>query len=276
MMKAAFKFGLTPESTVDWRGRLAAAIWLPQCSFRCPFCHNGELVKGNLDVAYSLEEVIEEVISKRQGLLQGVVLSGGEPLFSVAQCDAVCEAIGGRLPIKLDTNGSFPESFTDFVERWKPDYVAIDIKGAPENYAEVAGLSVPPRMLASSVMATLETALAFEVPHVELRTTVIPGLNDEDAPAIAEWVGHLAPYITEYSVQAFQPGRCLDRFFNRVQATPADMLQHFAGVIKGAGFNAQITHGAVADTDIEALDATTDATGTADPSGSAILAEDLE
>jgi len=274
MMRGAYKFGLTPESTVDWRGRIATTVWFSQCSYRCPFCHNGDLVDAKLDTVYNTEEVVEE-IARRAGLVDGVVLSGGEPLFSFAQCNALCESLGGSLPIKLDTNGSFPSSFRDFVETWCPKHVAIDVKAAPSNYSEVVGLSHPSRLLSDSVMATVETALAFEVPHIELRTTVVPGLNEEDAPAIAEWMGHLSSYIHEYSVQAFKPGSCLDRFFNRIPATPRHLLESFAGTLKGAGFNVQIVDGVATDRDFVSV--TSQAEEAKEEAGnSVVLAEDLE
>ena len=132
--------GLQKLTLLDFPERVACTVFTAGCNFRCPFCHNASLVVDIPKEAEISEEAFFEFLKKRQGVLEGVCVSGGEPLL---QPDI--ERFIGRIKelgyaVKLDTNGSFPDRLKMLVEKRLIDYVAMDIKNSPETYAVTAGL----------------------------------------------------------------------------------------------------------------------------------------
>ena len=128
--------GLQKLTLLDFPGHVACTVFLQGCNFRCPFCHNAPLVLGTDVIS---EDEVLRFLKKRQGLLDGVAITGGEPLLS-KRLDALLEkikALGYR--VKLDTNGSFPDRLRDLIDRQLVDYVAMDVKNSREKYAQAAG-----------------------------------------------------------------------------------------------------------------------------------------
>jgi pyruvate formate lyase activating enzyme len=171
--------GFEPFSLCDFPSRPAAVVFTQGCNFRCPFCHNGELLAlkaGTIPAA----EVLDR-LAQRRGLLQGVVVSGGEPCLQadLAEFCASVKAMG--LAVKLDTNGSRPAVLADLLARRLVDYVAMDVKAPPRLYANLAGAPVEWNLIAESI----RILAASGVPH-QFRTTVVgPLLGDEDLDEIA-------------------------------------------------------------------------------------------
>lgn len=162
--------GLQKMTLLDYPGKVACTVFLGGCDFRCPFCHNGELVLSPAPAEMNQEELLA-FLKKRQGLLDGVCITGGEPLLrpDLPQLLEAVKALG--YPVKLDTNGSHPRALVDLVERKLVDYVAMDVKNSPERYPEtvgVPGLDVGP--IRESVGFLLEGLVDYE-----FRTTVVPG-----------------------------------------------------------------------------------------------------
>ena len=143
--------GLQKMTLLDYPGKVACTVFLGGCDLRCPFCHNGELVEGEAPAALDDGE-LTAFLKKRQGLLDGVCVTGGEPLLRPE-----LEGLLGRIkefgfPVKLDTNGSHPDRLRRLTEAGLLDYVAMDIKNSPERYGETAGrpgLDRPPSGRAS-------------------------------------------------------------------------------------------------------------------------------
>ena len=131
--------GLQKMTLLDYPGKVACTVFLGGCDFRCPFCHNGELVLSPAPAEMNQEELLA-FLKKRQGLLDGVCITGGEPLLrpDLPQLLEAVKALG--YPVKLDTNGSHPRALVDLVERKLVDYVAMDVKNSPERYPETVGV----------------------------------------------------------------------------------------------------------------------------------------
>lgn len=173
--------GLQKLTLLDFPGRTAATVFLPGCNFRCPFCHNADLVTAG--GAAETPEVpgvpVEEFfafLDKRHGLLDGVCITGGEPLLQPDLADFCARIKQAGFAVKLDTNGSFPERLRDLVEAGLVDYVAMDVKNTLARYAETVGV---PAFDTTPVRASLDYLRSDTVPY-EFRTTVVRELHTPD------------------------------------------------------------------------------------------------
>lgn len=185
--------GLQKMTLLDYPGKVACTVFLGGCDFRCPFCHNGELVLSPAPAQMDQEELLA-FLKKRQGLLDGVCITGGEPLLR-SDLKGLLEAIHALgYPVKLDTNGSHPRALVDLVERHLVDYVAMDVKNSPERYLEtvgVPGLDVGP--IRESVAFLLEGMVDYE-----FRTTVVREFHDSDSfRAIGPWLAGAKRYFLQ-------------------------------------------------------------------------------
>ena len=190
--------GLQKLTLLDFPGCVACTVFTGGCNFRCPFCHNASLViPEELRAADGGVDAVLAFLKKRQGLLDGVAITGGEPLLHADMADLLREirALGYR--IKLDTNGSFPDRLIALVEEGLVDRVAMDIKNSPARYAETAGLpllDIAP--IERSKNFLLEGRVAYE-----FRTTVVKGLHTaESLVEAARWIEGAA----EYHLQQFK------------------------------------------------------------------------
>lgn len=166
------RFGLQKLTLLDYSGLVACTVFSSGCNFRCPFCHNSLLVnsdKNSLD--YSMEDIIE-FLEKRCNRLDGICISGGEPLLHDETFELVEAAKSLGYKVKLDTNGSFPEKLKQIVESKLVDYVAVDIKNSPGKYFETCG-SQQFEKVEQSVKFLLEGKVDYE-----FRTTVTGNLHE--------------------------------------------------------------------------------------------------
>ncbi len=167
--------GFRGTSLVDFPDRLAAVVFFAGCNFRCPFCYNVDLVLPerikNLETL-APEEILAQ-LRKREGFIQGVVITGGEPTLSKNLLRSLLERIRTEtdLAIKLDTNGSRPEVLKNLIEEGLLDYVALDLKTSPARYAELKGDFAPVK---ESLTILKEKGLPFEI-----RITAVPYLVTE-------------------------------------------------------------------------------------------------
>lgn len=180
--------GLQKLSLLDYPGVVACTLFTMGCNFRCPWCHNAGLVLPEQFRGEALEEdEVLRFLQKRQGVLDGVAITGGEPLLHAEGLKAFLprvKALGYR--VKLDTNGSFPDPLRELVEAGLVDRVAMDVKNAPSRYGATAGLkeaAVP-----AAVERTKNYLLSGPVDY-EFRTTVVRGFHDEAGlREAAEWI----------------------------------------------------------------------------------------
>lgn len=172
--------GLQKLSLVDYPGLMAATVFLPGCDFRCPFCHNASLVapQGGAGFPAADEDAFWAFLEKRRGVLQGVCISGGEPLLrdGLAQLCGRIKEMGYR--VKLDTNGAHPQRLAALIDAGLLDYAAMDVKASRAHYARAAGLrddAAPEvvRAVQESARLLMEGPIAYE-----FRTTVVRELHD--------------------------------------------------------------------------------------------------
>ena len=185
--------GLQKLTLLDYPGKVACTVFLGGCNLRCPFCHNGELVLEPGPALMSLEELLT-FLDRRRGLLDGVCITGGEPLLQ-PQLPRLLESVKEKgFLLKLDTNGGFPQALEDVIARGLVDYVAMDIKNSPERYPEtvgVPGLDLAPYRESAALL--LEGKVDYE-----FRTTVVRELHDADSfRAIGPWLSGARRYFLQ-------------------------------------------------------------------------------
>ena len=188
--------GIQKLSLLDYPGLIACTVFTAGCNYACPFCHNAELVRGDFPPAIPTEELFA-FLRERRGRLDAVCISGGEPLLQNDHEAFIrtLRELGYR--VKLDHNGSLPDRLGHLLEEGLLDYVAIDIKNAPDAYAETTGI---PKVDSSRTQLCLERLRASGLPF-ECRTTVVRELHDaRRLKRLAAWI---RPYATRYYLQRF-------------------------------------------------------------------------
>ena len=186
--------GLQKLSMVDYPGKLAATVFTGGCNLRCPFCHNALLVTRLSESPTLSEEDVLSFLSGRRGLLDGVVLSGGEPLLH-PDAPAFLEKVRNLgFTIKVDTNGCYPDALETILSRSLADYVAMDIKNCPEKYAETVGI---PDFPLENIQRSLSLLRSSGIPY-ELRTTLVRQFHTAaDLEAIGQWLGDVPAYYLQ-------------------------------------------------------------------------------
>lgn len=198
--------GFQKTTLLDFPGRVAATVFFSGCNFRCPFCHNGDLVLSpDAKPAFSPDEVLS-YLKKRSRILDGVCVTGGEPTLQTDLAPFLAQIKDLGLAVKLDTNGYRPEVLKTLCREGLVDYVAMDIKGAPDQYARICGLSqLDFSRIEASVCFLKEGSVDYE-----FRTTVVRELHEEkDFAAIGTWIaGAKAYYLQGYqdSARVISPG----------------------------------------------------------------------
>lgn len=184
--------GFQKMTLLDFPGRVACTVFTGGCNLRCPFCHNAGLVRTPMAGANQKDEVLAYLRSRR-GILDGVCVTGGEPLLQPDLREFLLEVKAMGFLIKLDTNGSLPARLSETLDI--VDYVAMDIKSAPDTYPLLTGSELDVELFKASV----ELLQNSGIPH-EFRTTAVKGLHTvADFEAIARWL----PPDSRYFIQRF-------------------------------------------------------------------------
>ena len=215
--------GYLPASFLDWDGHVSAVVFTSGCNFRCPWCHNSDLVLQNTDII-DVSFIIDD-ICKRKNFLDGVVITGGEPCLWDGLLDFLRMMKDLNISVKLDTNGSMPDILAKVLENELADHVAMDVK-APLNKVSlkrVTGVDVDPEKIKRSI-----DIIKRSVPSYEFRTTFIDGLlSIEDMNEIRKELGDDDHWI----IQAFRPVNCLDPAYCSFPAADAEKLREkFPGI----------------------------------------------
>ena len=214
--------GLQKMTLLDYPGRVACTIFFGGCDMRCPFCHNAELLDGTAPPVMEEEELLL-FLKKRQGLLDGVAITGGEPLLQpdIARFAEKVRALG--YPIKLDTNGTHPDRLRKMIRNDLVQYVAMDIKNSPERYAETAGMNdIDIGPIRESVSMLLENTIDYE-----FRTTTVAELhNDDSFEKIGRWInGARRYYLQRFTDRETVP-------FQGLHSPTEEQMKHWADIVR--------------------------------------------
>lgn len=190
--------GLQKTTLLDYPGKVAATLFTSGCNFKCPYCHNRDLVFVPENYSFLDSEEVLNFLEKRQGILDGVCISGGEPLMQENLIDLLKEIKSLGYQIKLDTNGNMPERLKEVCETGLVDYVAMDIKNSPDKYVSTVGLNQDVFQL-ENIKKSIAYLLSGDVDY-EFRTTVVKELHEvDDLLEIAKWIrGAKRYYLQSY------------------------------------------------------------------------------
>lgn len=206
--------GYQKTSLIDYPGKVAAVIFTSGCNFRCPYCHNRDLVIARPEGGFfEVSEILED-LEERKNLIEGVCITGGEPTLQKDLFEFVRKIKDLGLLVKLDTNGSNTSALHSAVVNGLFDFVALDVK-APldERYGRVVGND---DFNVSSILSSMKELVDSKV-DFELRTTVVPTLHSEkDLLDLARQLSEIAPEA-KWVLQNFQPKNCLDPEFEKIK-----------------------------------------------------------
>lgn len=192
-------YGLQKMTLLDFPGKVACTVFTGGCNFRCPFCHNALLVMEIDNSSVYDEEEILSFLKTRRGLLDGVCVTGGEPLLhpSVVPFIEKVKALG--FAVKLDTNGSFPDTLADIIDAGIVDKVAMDIKNSAEKYGMTVGIE---NFDIAPIEKSISLLLEGRVPY-EFRTTVVRELHEiSDIEKIAKRISGAREYYLQNFVDS--------------------------------------------------------------------------
>ena len=154
--------GLQKSSLIDFPGKVSCVLFFSGCNFDCPYCHNPDLVNGSGEPASFDEKSVHGFLEKRKGLLDGVVISGGEPTLQ-SDLVSLCEKVKRMgYSVKLDTNGSRPQALKRLIKDGLLDYIAMDIKTDPACYSPFTRGETHPDDIFSSIGIIMDSGLAYE------------------------------------------------------------------------------------------------------------------
>lgn len=203
--------GFQKLTLIDYPGKLAATVFTVGCSFRCPFCHNPELVHSSqLAVSRKAEEELFKFLRKRRGKLEGICVTGGEPTIQPEIVDFIRKIKKMGYQIKLDTNGTRPDILRKLISEHLVDFIAMDIKNQPQKYLATAGIRNAKTRFNASLLDRVKLSVDLirhsRLPY-EFRTTAVPGIHSEkDFVAIAKWIKG----ADSYWLQRYQEKKILD------------------------------------------------------------------
>ncbi len=207
---------------LDFPGRVACTVFFGGCDMRCPFCHNAELLDGTAPAVMDDEELLA-FLKKRQGLLDGVAFTGGEPLLQQDLPELAARIREMGYPVKLDTNGTHPDRLKRMIRDGLVQYVAMDIKNSPERYAETAGL---PEMDLGPVRESVSLLMNGTTDY-EFRTTVVAELHDDRSfEKIGQWIGG----ARHYYLQKFTDRETVP--FEGLHAPTDEQMRHWAEMLQ--------------------------------------------
>ncbi|TRZ80088.1 anaerobic ribonucleoside-triphosphate reductase activating protein [bacterium] len=215
--------GFQKTSLIDYPKHLSAIIWTIDCNFRCPFCYNQELVFGGAPLV-SEKEIIN-YLKKRQGILEALVITGGEPTLQKDLKGFIKKVKKLDYLVKIDTNGTNPNILKELLDEHLIDYVAMDIKAPKGKYSILAGAEVNLKNIEKSIKIIKKQA-----PDYEFRTTIVPDLlKKRDIIDIAKWLKGSRRYI----LQQFQkPSDLINKNFNKLKPYKKEFFKEILKEIK--------------------------------------------
>lgn len=195
--------GIQKLSLVDYPEKVACTLFTGGCNLRCPFCHNSELLEGPMP-SVDVREVLD-YLDERKGVLDAVVVSGGEPCMQPDLLEFLQTLKQKNLLVKLDTNGCYPAVLRQALQKGLVDYVAMDLKSDPAGYAAAAGSENVPL---AAITESVELLLTHSIPF-ELRTTVVVPLHTEQnflgmADYLSQIIHKFRKEIPNYYLQSFK------------------------------------------------------------------------
>lgn len=188
-------------SLIDYPGKIAAVVFTPGCNLNCFYCHNRALIDADSVTCGTTQKEVLAWLEPRVGLLDAVVISGGEPTIQTDIEAFIAEVRALDYLVKLDTNGTLPNVLASLINAGLLDYVAMDLKAPPEKYDAICGASVDQGAIGESIALLMDGRVEYE-----FRTTIIPQLTREDILAIGNRIRGARAYVLQRYCQLREEG----------------------------------------------------------------------
>jgi pyruvate formate lyase activating enzyme len=218
--------GFQGFSLIDYPDKICAIVFTQGCNFRCPYCHNPELIDAKRSRSDRFKE--EEILSfleRRKGKLEAVTITGGEPLLQAGLEDFLLKVKGLGYLVKLDTNGSFPQRLEKMLESETVDYLAMDIKTSLDKYESVVGKKIETAQILKSIRLIMDSGLDYE-----FRTTVVKPLLEKDDFIK---IGQLVQDSRLFVLQGFVSSKVLDDESLDMHSYSDEELASFKQIVEG-------------------------------------------
>lgn len=211
--------GFQKTSMVDYPGKICSVIFLPNCNFRCSYCHNPEIVLNDPSIEDVSEDEVLDYLKVKKQWVDGVCITGGEPCLHKDLDKFIAKVKKEGFLVKLDTNGTNPKMIKELLDKKLLDFISMDIKSNIENYENIAKVKVDLDSIKKSVDIIKNSNVDYE-----FRTTILPEMHTrEDLKKIGEWLKG----IKLFSIQNFRPGKCLNPLFNEKLSFKKEELDDF-------------------------------------------------
>ncbi|MBN2111940.1 anaerobic ribonucleoside-triphosphate reductase activating protein [Candidatus Woesearchaeota archaeon] len=216
--------GVQKTSLLDYPGKVCATVFLSRCNFRCPYCHNAELVFDEIKEDIPPEEILDFLEGKKNWI-DGICVTGGEPTLHKGLVDFARKVKEKGFLVKIDTNGTNPEMIQQLLDGKLADYIAMDIKAPLDKYEEVVRAKVNADAIQRTINLLMDSGIDYE-----FRTTVVPGLFEEnDAEKIGEWLKG----AKKFCIQQFRNSdKVLDPKYQNIAHYHIDKLEKFKTILK--------------------------------------------
>lgn len=216
--------GLEKFSPKDFPGHISSTVFVGGCNFKCPFCHNADLVLRPESLATFPLDYFISFLDSRKSWLEGICVSGGEPLLH-DDLEVLLTLIKERnLLVKIDTNGSFPSRLEELIQKELVDHIAMDVKAPLEKYQKVTKAELDVEDIQKSIDIIKNSNLEYI-----FRTTIVPGLiGAEDI----ENIGKMLHSSKVFQIQQFVPSTTVDESYKRKKPLSKEEIQALAGIAK--------------------------------------------
>jgi pyruvate formate lyase activating enzyme len=217
--------GFQRFSLIDYPDKICAIVFTQGCNFRCPYCHNPELVNPKKFGVELKEDEILSFLDRRKGKLNAVTITGGEPLLQSGLITFLSAIKNLGYMIKLDTNGSFPLKLKGIIQSKLVDYIAMDIKTSLDKYHRIVQRKIDKGKILNSIKLIMDSGLDYE-----FRTTVVKSLLEKDD---FYKIGQLIQTARLYVLQNFVPSKTLDDTFLNMKSCTDEELDCFKEIMEG-------------------------------------------
>jgi len=214
--------GLEKLTLIDYPGKVACMVYTIGCNFHCPYCHNPELVNETVEVKYS-EEYILDFLDDRKTMIDGVVITGGEPTIHKDLVSFIKKIKNKGFLVKLDSNGTHPEILKELIKNKLVDYIAMDIKSPISAYSRIISRPVDTEKIKESVKLIMDSGIDYE-----FRTTVVKSLL---SPSDLEQIGKEIKGAKKYFLQKFISTKLLNPQFQKKVTYSDEEFEEFKKII---------------------------------------------
>lgn len=219
--------GIQKTSLIDYPDNISTVLFTQGCNMNCPYCHNPELISETNKNNYLNLENLWDFLDKRAGLIDGVVITGGEPLIQESIYDLLVKIKEYGLLIKLDTNGTNYYLLKKILDDNLADYIAMDIKGSIKDYGKFCGIKIN-KAIINNIEKSIELLINSSNIFTEMRTTVVPGMHNKN---IIKKIAKRVSGIDKFFIQNFRPNKVNDPDFEEKRRFSEKELNEFKNIL---------------------------------------------